>query len=242
LIGIRNQILLGIILAVIIGSAVSYVVFVYLPSQPSAPVNVWVSSGSTISGGNCAKNFPNTLPVAEYSQNKSIVFLMQPNSTAQICVTYRVSKADLTSTVSYPIFQTSMEKLQFQCTTNSCAGSGTPGNFTITTSPAYITIYPGNTVAKVIIVYTIQSGIYSKGFYGFQYLNALCPRNTPFAVGYNSSQVNASDFFGFFGSFAEAGCSNPNNIIGYEDYLSYGNITGISNLSYVYIPVNYTSP
>ncbi|MDH2901793.1 MAG: hypothetical protein PXY39_12565 [archaeon] len=242
MIGIRNQILVGVVLAVVIGSALAYAVFIYLPSQPGAPVNTWISSGSTISGGNCSQNFPNTLPVAEYSQNKSIVFLTQPNSTAQICVTYRVQKADLMSAVSYPIFQAVMLKLQLQCTTNSCAGSGTPGNFTITTSPAYVTIYPGNSIAKVIIVYTIQAGIYSKGFYGFQYLNAFCPRNTPFAVGYNSSQVNASDFSGYFTHLEATGCNNPNDIIGYEDYLSYGNITGISNLSYVYIPVNYTSP
>jgi len=235
--------MLGIILAVVIGSSIFIVLYVYLPFQPSQNYQVtYVESGSTISGGSCSQSFPSGLQVSQFSQNRSVVFLMEPNSTAQLCVTYKVQKTDLTSVVSYPLFQQGMWSLHYQCTSTSCSGSGTPGNFTVSTSPSYLTIYPGNSVASIVIGYTIQSGVNSEGFYGFQYLNAFCPRNTPFAVGYNASEVNATDFTGFF---TIAGCgprNNPNNIIGYEDYLSYANITGITNLSYTYVSTNFSEP
>lgn len=237
--GLRTQILLGIVLAVVIASVISFVVFVYLPAQPSGPIYTWVSNGSTISGGNCTHDFPNTLPVSEYSQNKSIVFLMQPNSTAQICVTYRVQEAQLTSPQTYGIFQDYLSEEHYTCNANSCVGTGYPAyNVTMSSTPSSITIYPGNPVAKYIIVYTIQAGPYAKGFFALTFLNS-CTQDIPFAIGQNTSQVNASNFYGYFRP--DFGCSEG-KYIGYEDYLSYGNITGISNLSFTYISANFTSP
>jgi hypothetical protein len=238
MVSFRNQIFLGILLAVLVGSTLALVLVSYLPSQES-PYYTWVKKGSTVSGGNCTQSFPGGLPAAEYSQKKSIVLLMQPNSTAQICVSYMVQQTDLTSPVSNPIWvQYGIWKMHFECTQTSCYGSGSPGAFTIATSPSYITIYPGNSVAKIIIVYSIKSYDNSNGLYALQYLNS-CVQDIPFAVGYNASQVNASDFAGFFRP--SSGCGGP-HYIGYLDYLSNGNITGLTNLSYTYVPTEFNGP
>jgi hypothetical protein len=236
----RTQIVLGVIIAVLVGAGVALAFVSYLPSQ-AAFVYTWVGNGSTVSGGNCSQTFPGGLPISEYSQNKSIVFLMQPNSTAQICVSYRVQEAQLSSPVSDgPIvpFSVAILKENFQCNANSCSSVGTPGPFEFSASPDYITIYPGNQIARFVIVYTIHSFSNSTGLYGFTYLNA-CEHDIPFAVGYAPSQVNASDFVGFF--TPSFGCGGP-NYIGYLDYLSNGNVTGITNLSYTYIPAEFSLP
>jgi len=236
----RTQIVVGVVMAVLVGSGVALVFVSYLPSQ-SAPAYTWVKNGSTVSGGNCSQNFPGGLPLSEYSQNRSIVFLMQPNSTAQICVSYRVQETDLSAPVSDgPIvpFSTSIAKYNIQCNANSCYGGGTPGPFELSASPDYITIPQGNQIANYVIVYTVRSFSNSSGLYGLDYLNA-CEPEIPFAVGYAPTQVNASDFVGFF--TPSFGCGGP-NYSAYLDYLSNGNVTGITNLSYTYIPAEFNEP
>ena len=237
----RTQILLGVVIAVLVGSGVALAFISYLPSQAPGGYT-WVESGSTVSGGNCSQTFPGGLPLSEYTLNKSVVFLMQPGSTAQVCVSYKVEEADLSSAVSDgPIvpFSTSISKYNMQCNASSCFGSGTSGPFNLSASPDYITITPGNQIAKFVIVYTIRSFSNSTGLYGFQYLNACESPGIPFAVGYAPNQVNASDFVGFFRP--AFGCGGT-NYYGYKDYLSSGNVTGITNLSYTYISAQFNSP
>ena len=237
LISYKNQIILGVVLAVIIGSAVGVGVYMYLPSGPNSSYSGYVQNGTTISGGNCSQSFSSGLPVSDYSSNKSIVFLMQPNMTAQICVKYRVQKVTITSPATFTIFPYGVLKAQITCSSDgSCLGTTQSANFTNVVSPSSITIPSDNSASQVVLVYTIHSGNSSKGFYSFSYLNS-CEKYVPLAVGYNSSQVNASDFNGFF--MPNFGCGQP-GYSGYQDYLSNGIVTGITNLSFTYIPVSFT--
>lgn len=217
----------------IIGISVALGIAYYIPLQPGSSTSIYVQNGISVSGGTCAKTFSAGLQPSLYSQNKSIVFLMGSNSTAQICVSYQVQVTHITSPATYQILPSSgVFQYHLHCTPTSCSGGGTAGNFTIITSPGVITLYPSNNVSLITIVYTIRSGVNARGFYSLEYLNQ-CPSFIPFADGYNPSQVNASDFPGFF---------QPNFGCQGSDYLSNGVITGLTGLNYTYIAANFTAP
>jgi hypothetical protein len=225
-----------------VASVVAFTVFIYFPFQSNSPNQgqmTYVLSGATISGGTCEQSIPSGLVTSDYSNNRSIVFIMKPNSTAELCVSYRVQENDLPESATFG-FSTwfGVQQEHLQCSGNICSGYGRPGPFNMSASPPAFTVFPSNNISKLVIMYIIHSGSNSQGFYSLQYLNS-CTRDIPLVAGYGPSEVNASDFIGFFPPPNGCGTSK---YFGYLDYLSDGIITGITNLNYTYINANFTEP
>jgi len=64
-------------------------------------------------------------------------------------------------------------------------------------SPSTLTIPAGFNESRIIVNYTITAAAQAKGFYTLSFREA-CPPLIPYSVGYGTSQLNASDFEGFF--------------------------------------------
>jgi hypothetical protein len=145
---------------------------------------------------------PCDLPVwnsSQTSSNGTPVLLMQPNSTAYVCVTYQSSWQGNVSQYRGEYFtngtyQFGLYISKEHCTTNaeggSCTGASFSNSFTISVP---VSIRPSASTDYVTAVFTIRSLGNSTGFYDgsapFDYCSAM-----PMAVGYTASQVNASDF------------------------------------------------
>ena len=234
----RRQIIISgsaaIVVALIIGIAV-----VYLPISGPSGTSVFVQNGATLSGGTCSQSFPSGLNVSAISQNKSIAFLMKPDSTAQLCAAYQVQRTNIGAPVTYQLFDFGIVDPNYQCNQTICTGSSTTPNFTMYASPSSFTLFPSNNISAILVDYTIHSGANSQGFHSLGFFNS-CQANIPLAVGYSSNQLSASEFQGFFHPVRD--CNNPGTL-GTLDYLSFGVILGITNLNYTYIKnVNFSAP
>ncbi len=127
------------------------------------------------------------------------VLLMQPNSTAYVCVTYQSSwHGDPASFPSQPFandtYRFGLTITKEQCTTaagvTACTGTASH-SFVISAFPS--SIKPTGSTNFISVLYTITALGNSTGFYDdsapFEYCEGM-----PMAVGYAASQVNASDF------------------------------------------------
>jgi hypothetical protein len=141
-----------------------------------------------------------------YGDSIAPVLLMRPDSTAHICVTYQsVWKGNASQYTNqdsgYATYQFSLLILSYRClsgATAGCTGGWVPTfnhSFGISATPS--SIHPTSSTNYVTITYTVTASSNSTGFY-----DSSAPYNgcdfMPMAVGYAASQVNASDFGGFF--------------------------------------------
>lgn len=129
-------------------------------------------------------------------------FLMSQNSSASICVSYTFDPVQTPTVVNFQDYAKVL-----LVTANSVSneyGTGfayskviAPG-VSMSANPASITLVPGtNTPTKVVVQYTITASSHAKGFFSLNYLDS-CPAFLPFSVGYGTSDVNASDYHGYF--------------------------------------------
>jgi hypothetical protein len=127
------------------------------------------------------------------------VLLMQPQSTAYVCVTYQslwqgnASQYRNESFASGP-YQFGLYMTKEHCTTTatktSCTGSTFSNSFIIS---APVSFQPSAATDYVTVAFTVSSLSNSTGFYDGSAPFGDCSA-MPMAVGYTASQVAASDF------------------------------------------------
>ena len=127
------------------------------------------------------------------------VLLMQPESTAFICVTYQSAWRGNPSTYQnlslvFQSYQFGLSISREQCVTSGGGTACTQNishSFIISAIPSSIEL--SGTTDYVTVIYTVNSLSGSTGFYDnsapYEYCGAM-----PMAVGYAATQVNASDF------------------------------------------------
>jgi hypothetical protein len=134
------------------------------------------------------------------SANEDVpVLLMQPESTALICVTYQSAWAGNASEYRSQDLVNGTYQFGIQISKEHCEVSEAGTSCTSTVSHAFkisaipSTVQPSPATNYITIIYTISSLSNSTGFYDgsapFDDCNSM-----PMAVGYAASQVNASDF------------------------------------------------
>jgi len=127
------------------------------------------------------------------------VLLMQPGSTALVCVTYQSAWAGNSSQFQGQFFPNDTYHFGLQIGKEDCVASAAETSCTEIVSHSFTVsaipreIHPTPATDHVTVVYVISSLSNSTGFYDnsapFDYCEAM-----PMAVGYVASQVNASDF------------------------------------------------
>ncbi len=151
------------------------------------------------------------VPQFDY-KNGIPVLLMQPNSTATVCVTYQI----LSDWASYPnkdlypegIAQFALGIARNECKGNqesySCSYKPTPPDlFRITAIPNVLNVTGATNGTNFTIMYKIYATPNSKGFYDYSVPEGYCG-SYHMAVGYAAPQVKASDFSPF--SFLPVPC------------------------------------
>ena len=155
------------------------------------------------------------------------VFLMQPNSTATVCVTYQGVWADnpqLTlpsKNSSYSFFPSGVERLTC-VVTNESAGCTVheSHSFEIFVNPAVIR--EAASPDYVTVAYTVLALRNATGFYDEAFVSSCeAPR---LAVGFGTAQVNGSDF----AAVPKHGCPA-------QDYWPYSMTVSGMNVTYVNI-------
>ncbi len=190
----------AIVIAGVLISASLLVVF----TRPPQTTTTTETTTSTITS---TMILPCDLPVWNSSQtpsNEIPVLLMQPGSTAYVCVTYQsawqgnqtlYNNETLNSSLfTNGTYQFGLYIIKAHCVVNATefgCDSSVSHSFTISATPG--SIRPLATTSYVTVVYVVDALSNSTGFYDgsapFEYCYAL-----PMAVGYPASQVNASDF------------------------------------------------
>lgn len=145
----------------------------------------------------CNENVYNSL--TNLSMENVPVLLMKPGSTGYICVTYQSAWQGNSTQFNNLHFQNETYGFTLSVGKEDCVTGGgmtscskiISNSFTINASPSSIT--PMSSTNYVSVVYTITALGNSTGFYDrsapYEYCSGM-----PMAVGYSSSQVNASDF------------------------------------------------
>jgi hypothetical protein len=143
----------------------------------------------------------NYIPYYQYNpHNIRPVFLLQPNSTVSVCVTYESSwhlfpnlygnYSSFKQGGAFPngtyTFTGGVYKI-IKLGNCSCYAGRISHSFTFTILPSVI--YPTEGTVYVTVLYEITSLSNSTGFY-----DGINPTDSLAAVGYSASQVNASDF------------------------------------------------
>jgi len=150
------------------------------------------------------------MPVIHYNYSNATatvpVLLMNPASTMTVCVTWRATPL-LNGTASYYMYSHvhTLNFSLFEIVHNiPCAPacSGTLGvvshSFVTTTTPSHIPLNPY--ISNFTTLYRITALGNSTGFYE-QALPADACGRTPLAVGYKTSLVNTTDFYGYHAFF-----------------------------------------
>jgi hypothetical protein len=155
------------------------------------------NSTSTAATSPCNEGVYNTK--TELNMENVPVLLMQPTTTAYICVTYQSAWQGNSSQYealhfSNYTFQFSLSVSKEHCVTSdggtSCTGN-VSNSFEISASPN--SIQPSPETNYVSVVYTVTALGNSTGFYDHSAPYNYCS-GMPMAVGYPASEVNASDF------------------------------------------------
>jgi hypothetical protein len=164
--------------------------------QPAKTVTTTLTQDGLCGSGQLVWNSSSTLGVTY--PLRVPVLLMQPGSTAYVCVTYQSSwKGNVTQFPGYGVPNVNYSK--FIAGFMLVVYKYEPGISDPIFSHDFITsAYPssihfGNTTNYVNIFYTITALDNSTGFYDHSAQYA-CDAGLPLAVGYKASQVNASDF------------------------------------------------
>jgi hypothetical protein len=132
------------------------------------------------------------VPSGDYRANIFPVLLMQPNSTATVCVTYNfnIDWKSYPNKEIYPhgILETCcfvhMGKTHEPTLSNQFEVLATPPLYNVTG------VYNGS---NITVIYKIHAGSNSKGFYDTSIPFGFCI-SYPLAVGYSPSEVDATDF------------------------------------------------
>lgn len=152
-----------------------------------------------VAGPGC-KSFPGLK--LQNGETSLVSFLMQQNSSASICVSYTFNPVQTQTLVNFQDYA-----YLFIVTANAVSneyGDGfsyskvpAPG-ISVGANPSSITLVPGvSTPTQVVVQYTISASSTSKGFFSLNYLDS-CPAFIPVSVGYGTTDINASDYHGFF--------------------------------------------
>jgi hypothetical protein len=184
--------------AAIIIAAVVVAASILVPPilQPAGKVTTTVTQEEPCGSGQLVWNSSSTLGVTY--PLRVPVLLMQPSSTAFVCVTYQSSwKGNVTQFPGYG--SPDVNHSQFIAGFSLVVYKYLPSisqpifshNFITSADPS--SIHFGDTTNYVDIFYTITALDNSTGFYDHSAQYA-CDTGMPLAVGYQASQVNASDF------------------------------------------------
>ncbi len=125
------------------------------------------------------------------SKNATIpILLMQPNSTATVCVTYQI----LSDWATYPNKDVYPEGIQHFGLGISRYGKDTPPDlFRVKAIPTMVNFSGATNGSNFTIIYKIYAAPNSKGFYDYSVPMGLCS-SYALAVGYAATQVKRSDF------------------------------------------------
>src|SRR5574340_267576 len=120
------------------------------------------------------------------------VLMMKPNSTATVCVTYQF----ISDWNSYPNKDIYPHGIFETCCLVHMGKSSTvtsSNQFEVLANPPLFNVTGVYNESKITVVYKIHAGLDSSGFYDSSIPYGNC-NSYPLAVGYDSSQVDASDF------------------------------------------------
>ncbi len=118
------------------------------------------------------------------------VLLMQPNSTATVCVTYQI----LLDWATYPNKDVYTKGIaHFALTIGRNGKHAPPDLFRVTAIPNMLNVTDATNHSNFTILYKIYATPNSKGFYDYSVPAFPC-ESYPLAVGYAATQVHASDF------------------------------------------------
>lgn len=190
---------------VIAGSLVLLVAFLAVPYANKA-----LSSGNQ---PQCSMTYPkglqvesgNTSPV-HIGTMQRLVFVLSPGSTLTLCVSYRIS--DVTNPPSNTVqFNASVYTVTSTPIANAISNHSYSGysysyapaqGITTSSAPNSIPFQSSmNTTQSVTVAYTITATATASGFYAISFSNE-CPGFLPLAVGHPASELQPSDFPGFF--------------------------------------------
>jgi hypothetical protein len=198
--------LILIAVAIVLLSVVALLVFV---SRPTNVLNQQLL-------GECNVPYPPELPTNSSHKQQFAVLLLRPNSSARICV-------------GYSSLSPSPVELRLQASVIGLDHN--VEGVTLSAQPLNLTV-PGNNnnvspVGVAYAAYTIRLANNSKGFYILE-LPGFCP-TIPVAIGYSSSEVNATVFSGWLAG---------NYACGPERSLVEGWYVSVSNVDVAY-PYSY---
>lgn len=148
-----------------------------------------------------------TLPISDVECNGKnivkkhvdsvIVLLIQPNSTAIVCITYKFSHdwaggiADFDILNSVNVTKTHARSVSTNTTNSQFTDWMKSFNLTAIQNSINVTnIHAGSTFT---VIYKIHAMPKSKGIYDYTLPHGICEQY-PMAVGYNASQLKVSDF------------------------------------------------
>lgn len=120
------------------------------------------------------------------------VLIMKPNSTATVCVTYQF----ISDWNSYPNKDIYPHGIFETCCLVHMGKSSTvtfSNQFEVLADQPLFNVTGVHNESKITVVYKIHAGLNSSGFYDSSIPYGNC-NSYPLAVGYDSSQVDASDF------------------------------------------------
>lgn len=197
-----------ILVAVVIVLLLALALLVFV-SRPTNVVNQQLL-------GECNVPWPPELPTNSSHKQQFVVLLLRPNSIARICV-------------GYGSLSPSPVELRLQASVIGLNHNA--GGVTLSAQPLNLTV-PGNNnnvspIGVAYAVYTIELANNSKGFYILE-LPGFCP-TIPVAVGYSSSEINATVFSGWLAG---------NYACGLERSLVQGWYESVSNVDVAY-PYSY---
>ena len=161
------------------GIAIVGAVSLVQPPPPPAPIQT--------SPAPCAQSYPSQTSSSTTLANGTVIthtaypaLVMVPDQTVTLCVAY--ANGDYSGPAYHSV------------SAWNSSGQVAAGTVSIGASPADVFVTQGESVE---VDYTVATGNDSRGFYGIGMLQFCLP--VPLAVGYEPSQVNSTDFPGFFG-------------------------------------------
>jgi len=172
-------------------------------SSTTSSVGTVPHLGGSVTPGDCGiySGGLNTWVVTNDIVQQILVFMMRPNSSARLCVNYSVGSQYLSHLSANTTIDFISGILVVNATADDNSGfsysDSTAKNITISSKPSSVTFSNYSVANEFNVVYTIDAGQNSKGFYTISTF-MQCPPFLALAVGYEPQELNASDFNGFF--------------------------------------------
>ena len=191
----EQGVLAALVAGLLIGSAATYAISTLSQASSSSTSALSTAeSPSTISPAPCALSYrvppSNVTTLAngtQITENAIPAFVMGTGSTMELCLEYTNAVPSIPHLLTPTI-----AALQWASCYPTC--NSPARNFTTNASPVSILFSQGE---SIVVEYTISAGENSTGFVGLSEGYYLECASIPVAVGYPSSQVNASDFPGY---------------------------------------------